>query len=53
MADFKALTIHYQRILIFVKIVLISNEETEKNCIFGSVMPVHQDSLKLRPGQQE
>ena len=49
MAYFKAVTIHYKTILIFVTTVLKSNEETEKNCIFGTAMPGHQESLKLRP----
>ena len=44
MAYFKAVTHLYQRKLIFV---LISNEETEKNCIFGNAMPGDQESLKL------
>ena len=50
MAHFKAVTIPYQIIVImFVTTVLMSNEETEKNCIFGTAMPGHQESLKLRP----
>ena len=49
MVNCKAVTIHYQRILITVTTVLISNEETKKNCIFGTAMPGHQESLKLRP----
>ena len=49
MAYFKAVTIHYKRKLIFVTIVLISNEKTEKNLIFDAAMTGHQESLKLRP----
>ena len=53
MAYFKAASIHYQIILIVVTIVVIINEETEKNCIFVSAIPGHQESLKLRPGHLE
>jgi hypothetical protein len=53
MAYFKARFIHYQRIFIIVTIVLKSNEDTEKNNIFGSAMPGHHDSLKLRPEHLE
>ena len=53
MAYFKAIFIHYQRIFIIVTIVLKSNEETEKNSNFGSAMPGHHDSLKLRPEHLE
>ena len=50
MAYFKAVTIQYQRKLIFV---LISNEKMEKNCIFGNAMPGDHESLKLGLRQLE
>ena len=48
MANFKAVIIQYQRINKVVTIVLISYEETEKNCIFGTAMLGHQESLKIK-----
>ena len=39
--------------VLIVTIVLISNEETEKNIIFGSAMLGYQDSLRIRPANLE